>query len=73
MLGKIRQSKGNFSWIFCQQLPFEILHRIQKPIFIDLLISSKATTIQNQKQSATCYLIKEIHEGDGVLFVDVTR
>jgi hypothetical protein len=53
MLGKIRQSKGNFSLIFCQQLPIEILHCIQKSIFIDLLVGSKATTIQNQKQTAT--------------------
>jgi hypothetical protein len=53
MLGKIRQSKGNFSWIFCQQLPFEDLHSIQKSIFIDLLIGGRTTTIQNQKQSAT--------------------
>jgi hypothetical protein len=51
MLGKIRQSKGHFSWIFRQQLPFEILHCIQKSIFIDLLIGGKATTIQNQTVS----------------------
>jgi len=51
MLGNIRQNKGNFSWIVCQQLPFEILHCIQKSIFIDLLISSITTTIQKQTVS----------------------
>jgi len=51
MLGKIRQSKDNSSLLFYQQLPFEVLHCIQKSIFIDLLIGSKTTTMQNQKVS----------------------